>query len=93
MDKSKIAKIFGSMGGKARAKAMPPADRKESARKAAILRWYPSVEVYAKLSSNRFAKERYLYEMREQRDEKMRQELLARLKAEATQTRQSPPNK
>lgn len=46
MPKSKAAMELGQRGGKARAKALTPAQRKEIAKKAAVKRWTTAMEVH-----------------------------------------------
>lgn len=70
MDDKEIAKRFGAMGGKARGKKLTAEQKRESGRKAAILKWYPSEEVFKRLQTDPRAKAAYLKEMRKLRKNK-----------------------
>lgn len=56
--------MFGSLGGKARSKKLSKIEKVDSARNAAILRWYPSVELYQEIKGKPLVKAKYLKEMR-----------------------------
>lgn len=76
MKDNEIAKHFGSMGGKARSKRLSKEEKVSSARRAAILRWYPSVSTYEVMRGNPAAKKKYLRDMREQREREMMEKVI-----------------
>lgn len=67
MDDKEIARKFASNGGKKRSLRLSKEQKVASARNAAILRWYPSVQVYEVIKNNPLQKAKYLAEMKKLR--------------------------